>query len=418
MRSATTHAERCGTSPVLAIFALHGVIFGSWAPRMPALANHVHATEGSLGLALLGGSLGMITSASLVGRLCAGVGARAVTLSAALGSAVALPLIALAPSTVLLGLALAGLGAAAGALDVSMNIAAVTVVRRTRRPLMPVFHAAFSFGALLGAAGAALAAAVGWGTPGHLAVVAALSALVALAAGRRVPNAEVLMPTRHRPAGPSLARRPVLWLLASVALFSAVAEGASADWSALFAVTARGLGEGSAALIYAGFSIAMAVTRLLGEPAERRWGGERLLAFGAAVAGGGLMLAVLVPSAWASFAGFALAGAGLAYAFPVALELAGVAGRRLDGSGGEREIAFVTAIAYSGLLLGPPMIGGIAQVSSLTLALGVAGMLTFMIAPAVLAAASARRRENDRVPGMPTQAPAPCGATRGWTEAV
>src|SRR5204863_5482376 len=151
-------------------------------------------------------------------------------------------------------------------LDVAMNIAAVTVVRRTERPLMPVFHAGFSFGGLFGALGATVAAAQGWGTVAHFSVVSALAVLVTLAVAPRVPNEPVLAEKgagRQR-TGESLARRPVLWLLGAVVFSSAVAEGASADWSALFAVRERGFGEAPAAIVYAAFSIAMAVTRLLG----------------------------------------------------------------------------------------------------------------------------------------------------------
>lgn len=400
-----------GKNPVLAVFVLHGAIAGTWAPRVPALAEHVHASAGSLGLALLGASVGMITTASLAGRLCARVGARVVVLVSAVAAGLALPLLALAPTTVLLGVAFAALGASAGALDVAMNIAAVTVVRRTGRPLMPVFHAAFSFGGLAGALGAALAATVGWGTAGHFTVVATLCVLLALGVARQVPNERMPAATatpQHTPTrGP--ARRPLLWLLASIGMCSALAEGASGDWSALFAVTHRGLTEGAAAVVYAGFSIAMAITRLLGERAQRRWGGERLLTVGAATAGFGMLLAVLVPAAWASYAGFVLAGAGIAYGFPIALELAGAAGRRADGSGGEREISFVTAIAYSGFLLGPPMIGGIAQVTNLAVALGVAGLIASLMAPATLAASAVRRREHQHAADT-RPAPDPPGA--------
>jgi MFS family permease len=384
-----------GKTAVLVVFALQGAVFGSWVPRVPALAEHVRADAGALGLALLGGSAGMIAAASVAGRLCARFGARPLVLISALAAAGVLPLLAIAPSTALLGVVLGALGASVGTLDVVMNIAAVTVVRRTGRPLMPVFHAAFSFGGLVGAAGAALAAGQRWAPTEHFTVVAVLSVMITIAVFQSVPNEPATHPQakRHK-ASRGLHRRPVLWLLAAVALCSAVAEGASAEWSALFAVRERGLEEAAAAIVYATFSVAMAVTRLAGERAERRWGPERLLVGGALAAGGGLLIAVSVPAAWASYAGFALAGVGLAYAFPVALALAGAAGRRPDGSGGEHEIGFVTAIAYSGFLLGPPMIGGIAQLSSLAVAIGVAGVIAAMIAPAALLAAASRRRET------------------------
>jgi MFS family permease len=383
---------------VLVVFALQGATFGSWVPRIPALAEHVHAEVGQLGLALLGGSVGMIAAASVAGRLCARFGARLLVLISGLVASVVLPLLAVAPSTVYLGLVLMALGASVGTLDVAMNIAAVTVVRQTGRPLMPVFHASFSFGGLAGAVGAALAAHGRWAPTEHFAVVAVLSVVTIVAVFRWVPNEPAVVPKARRPQATTrqgLARRPVLWLLAAVALCSAVAEGASAEWSALFAVRERGLGEAAAAIVYAGFSVAMALTRLFGERAERRWGPVRLLVCGALTAGGGLLIAVSVPTVWASYVGFALAGIGLAYGFPVALELAGAAGRRADGSGGEHEIGFVTAIAYSGFLLGPPMIGGIAQLTNLAVALGAAGFIAALMAPAAILAAAARRREAD-----------------------
>src|SRR5690349_2103895 len=249
---------------VLVVFAVQGAIFGTWAPRVPALAEHVHAQTGSLGLALLGGSIGMIIAASVAGRLCARFGARLLVLISALASSAVLPVLAFAPSPLLLGLTLVLLGASVGTLDVAMNIAAVTVVRQTERPLMPVFHAAFSFGGLFGAAGAAGAAAVHLSPKTHFAIVGLLSIVIAGVVASKVPNEPPQQTTQHQ-RGPSLARRPVLWLLAAIALCSAVAEGASADWSALFAVRERGLTESAAAVVYAAFSIAMAITRLVGE---------------------------------------------------------------------------------------------------------------------------------------------------------
>src|SRR2546428_1873200 len=129
-----------GKNAVLAVFMLSGMLLGSWAPRVPAIAQHVHAQNGSLGLALLGASIGLILAASVAGRLCARFGARRLVLIAAVGASAALPLLALAPSVLVLGLVLSSVGVTMGTLDVAMNIAAVTVVRRTERPLMPVLH--------------------------------------------------------------------------------------------------------------------------------------------------------------------------------------------------------------------------------------------------------------------------------------
>ena len=95
----------------------------------------------------------------------------------------------------------------------------------------------------------------------------------------------------------NVLKSPVLWLLASVALCSAIAEGAAADWSALFMVRERGMGDAAAAYAYAGFSVTMALARWFGEPVQRKLGPHRLLATGGALAATGLALTVLSPVA-------------------------------------------------------------------------------------------------------------------------
>jgi MFS family permease len=390
---------------VFVVFALNGMVIGSWAPRMPAVADQIHASPGQLGLALLGSSVGMIAAASLTGRLCARFGARALVLVSALATAVVLPLMAVAGSPVQLGLALVLLGASVGTLDVAMNVAAVTVVRRTGRPIMPVFHAGFSFGALAGSVGAAFAAGHRIGLFGHFTFVSVLALVVILAVVRWVPREEQIADAAAQAATDRrMLRRPALWLLGAIALCSAIVEGGSGDWSALFAVRERGMGEAAAAVTFSVFCIAMGLVRLFGEQAERRWGADRMLVGGALVAGAGLLATAIVPSGPLAFVGFGLAGGGLAFAFPVALNMAGAVGRRGDGTGGEREIGFVTTIAYSGFLVGPPMLGGIAQVTNLEVAIGFAGVVAALIAPVALAAAAARRREDKdspaRVPAM------------------
>jgi MFS family permease len=384
---------RSGIVAVLGVFALNGVVFGSWAPRVPALAAQVGAAEGSLGLSLLGGSIGMISAASVTGRLCARFGARVVVGASGIVGCLVLPVLGLAGSPVQLGLILVALGAAVGALDVAMNIAAVTAIRQSGRPIMPLFHASFSIGGLLGASGAAVAAANHLSPLRHLSIAAVVGTVIVLSFVRWIPVEHLNAGQQAEPSR-SLVKRPVLWLLGFIALCSSIAEGASVDWSAFFGVHQRGLEESAAALLYAGFSIAMAVARLLGERIERRWGSTRMLVGGAAVGALGLFVAVLVPVPAFTYIGFALAGIGLAYGFPVALELAGASGRRADGGGGERELGFVSTIAYSGFLLGPPMVGGIASAAGLPFALIVVALIACAMAPLAVAANAARRRES------------------------
>lgn len=378
---------------VFGVFALNGAALGSWAPRMPAIATQVAAAPGALGLALLGASVGMLTAASLSGRLVETLGARPVIVGSALAGCALLPVVGLVHSVAALGVVLLGVGAAVGVLDVSMNVAGLSAQRRVARPLMPVFHAGFSFGALFASAAAGLAASHDWSPLRHLTVAGVVAAVLILVLITKLPRAEPADQGQSidqagsgewsRRVAP--ARRLVLWMLATIALCSAIAEGASSDWSALLLVTVHGVDEGAAALAYSGFSLAMALARLAGAWLQKKFGAIRTLAAGAVSAGLGLTAAAVVSLPLAGFLGLVLAGAGLAAAFPTALTLAGDAGKRADDTGGEREVAFVTAIAYTGFLAGPPLIGGIAQLTSLWMSFIVVGVVAAMIAPVAVA---------------------------------
>lgn len=378
---------------VTAVFALSGVIEGSWAARVPALARHVHAGPGGLGLALLGASVGLILAAPIAARLCARFGARVIVAASGVGCVLALPLLGLAPAVPWLGTALLLLDVCVGTLDVSMNIAAVAVVRSLDRPLMPVFHSAFSFGGLIASLAAGQAALLGYSPLRHFLIIAVAGLVLLAVVGPAIPATHPSAAAPPR-SGPAPYRRKLLWFLAAIALCSAIAEGACANWLALFLVRDRGLADGVAATGYATFSLAMAVARLSGERLERRWGSYRLLATGTSLACCGLVLAVLLPSGIAAYAGFALAGLGLAFGFPVTMDLAGAAGRRADSSGGERELGFVTTVAYSAFLSGPPVVGGIAQATNLAVAFGVVAVIVALSVPAVLGARHAQRAET------------------------
>lgn len=359
---------------VTVAFALNGGLYSSWATRVPALSTQVHAGPGVLSLALLGTAAGMALGACGAGRLAARIGARAAVFLSGTLLLVAVPLVGIAPSVGVLAALLLLFGVLVATMDVAMNVAAMHVVRRLDRPLMPVFHAWFSFGGLAGSLGAGAASWIGLSVLWHLVLASLLGVVLLYTLGRAVPDDR---PPGARDAHRGIApiRKPVLWVLGLVTVCSGLAEGASTDWSALFLVRERGVTESAAATAFAVFSVAMAVSRLTGERLQRRFGPYRLLAGAALLAATGFTATVLIPLAWPAYLGFGLAGLGLAFGFPVALSLAGEFG---DGAG-EREIGFVAGLAYTGYLAGPPAMGGIASAANLSVSFGVVALLVGVI---------------------------------------
>ena len=134
-----------------AVFAIHGFIYASWAVRVPAIKEQTGASSAALGLALLGLSAGAVATMVIAGALCRRFGSGRLTVISCALLSVTVLLPPLARSATTLGLMLLVFGAAYGCLNVAMNSVAVDVVAALRRPVMPGFHAAWSFGGLAGA---------------------------------------------------------------------------------------------------------------------------------------------------------------------------------------------------------------------------------------------------------------------------
>jgi MFS family permease len=413
---------------LVAYFAVLGLSNGVWLARIPAIKQHLHLSDGLLGVALLAAPAGLVVVVQIAGKVMHTFGSRRPTVIAGVVVPLLPVVMGLAGSLATLMAGLFAFGFAGGMLDVGMNSQAVEVQRRYGRPLMTSFHACFSFGALVGALFGGLFAWAGIGPAlNFLAAGVPLSVLAVLASRWLVteqPAAEqfaaaqpaAAQPAAAQPAAAqgesaTVAARPAdargepesrpesgrsrrsllpgsprslmqgsrwsvaLLMMGLLALCSLLSEGSADGWSAVYMRDNLHTSAGLAALGYAGFSVAMALGRLAGDDLAARFGAAVLMRACGLLGAVGMATVLLTGSAVGALVGFVVFGLGLSSTFPLLLSAAGSADPQRPSSA----IAKVAGFGYAGMLGGPVLIGGLASALGLPAALAVPAVLALVI---------------------------------------
>jgi predicted MFS family arabinose efflux permease len=261
-------------------------------------------------------------------------------------------------------------GAGLGAIDVSINIHAIIVERVSGRPMMSGFHGLFSLGGIVGAAGVTGLLVVG-ASPVTATLVVVTG--IALALAKAAPQ---LLRHGGRNNGPVFAfPRGIVLFIGGLCFILFLTEGAVLDWSAVFLTSARGMDASYAGLGYAAFALTMTVGRLSGDRIVRQFGSAKIIALGGVCAAIGFALMTLLPSWPMAVLGYALVGLGCSNVVPVLFTSIG----RQTAMPENVAVPAVTTLGYTGILLGPAAIGGVAHVANLSaafliLALGLIGV--------------------------------------------
>ena len=382
-------------SVITAVFFVDGALFGTWASRIPALSDHVHASAGILGVCLLAPAAAAVVSMPLVGRLLPGRSSSLFCRVAVAGLMAAIMLPALAQTVPELSASLLLVGVTNSTLDLVMNAQGVSIERGMRQPILSSLHAAFSFGGFAGAGLGALAAALAVVPLAHFAFAAALFGALGLYATLRLPRDDHDVDAE----APKLrwTRLPTRLMLIGVAcFFSLMAEGGASDWSAKLVRDDLAGTAALGAIAYAVFSVGMGAGRLLADRLWSRWGAGGLLRRSGVLAAVGFAVGLGIGTVPSAIAGFVALGLGLAGVIPTLFR----AGADHPGVSTGPALAAVSSVGYLGFLAGPPIIGAIAQITSLRLACAVlvlAGIVVLLLAP--VAGAESEPRE------LPAQRP-------------
>ena len=354
-----------------ALFFGNGFGIGTWAAQLPRFKVSLGLSDGQLSLGLLAFSLGAVALMPVIGWAVAVVGSRTMTLIAAFSFATALLLPGFAPTLSLFIVASLVAGACNGTMDIAMNTNATVVEKAWGAAIMSSFHAFFSLGGLAGAAASGLLIAFDVGIVPTLLMSCFGMGLVFLMAAFWTMEETERTTEGHGFAWP----RGAAILLAVLAMFCFVVEGAIVDWSAIYLQTVAGASLEAAVTGFAAFSLTMTICRFMGDFAVRRLGRVRTLQLGGWLSAVGLALAMLLPHPLLASLGFALVGIGLANTVPVLFSTAG----QMDGIPPSMGVAMVATLGYGGLLLGPPLIGFGGEIFSLRAMLGLLIGFVFVI---------------------------------------
>ncbi|MEU3632792.1 MFS transporter [Streptomyces fradiae] len=395
---------------VAAVFCVHGAVTGSFATRIPWIQEHAGVSAGQLGLALAFPALGASLAMPLAGAVSHRLGARTALRWLLALWTLSLVLPSLAPNVYGLCGALFVYGATAGMSDVAMNALGVEVENRLGRSIMSSLHGMWSAGALIGSAAGTLAAHLGGDARVHHLLAAVVLTVLGLVFCQGVLDLRSA-PDEAPPPRFALPPRSAL-VIGAIGFCGVFAEGASLDWSAVYLKDELGSSAGVAAASTTAFALTMAVARLAGDRVVDRFGAVRTVRVGGLAATAGGVLVVTAPHPAVAMAGFGLLGLGVAVVVPLAFAAAG-----RSGPNPSQAIAGVATITYTSGLIAPSLIGGLADLTSLTVSFAVVTALTFGLVAGAGALAPGRRGVATAGAGTGTGSGAGTDAGAGGTGA-
>jgi len=364
------------------IFFLNGFVHANLYSRLPRVQEQFSIDNGTLGFVLLASSIGAIGAMPFTGWFIIRFGSRRITLFSVFFYCLLVPFVPWTFNLAGLMMLFFLMGVSAGMLDVSMNAQAVMVEKQLGKPIMTSFHALFSIGMMLGAGMGSLFSSLNTPLFTHLGTITLVSVIISFFMRYYLIHDK---PTTKQ-EGPAFRLPNVAMVsIGIIAFCSMLGEGAMADWSTIYLEKVSQADASLAPLGLAAFALAMTIGRLAGDKARFRLGDQRLILICGIIASAGLSISIFLQNPYMVITGFFLVGIGLSVVVPIAYSLAGNAPDLPPGVG----LAMVTTVGYSGFLVGPPIIGFIADWQTLRVAFIFVLLLFFAM---IILSGSAKRK--------------------------
>jgi MFS family permease len=368
-----TKEERIRLRLAVSVFYFcQGLCFSSWASRIPDIKSTLHLSEADLGTVLLALPAGQLMMMSFSGRLVTKYGSRNMLSLGACLYALELTNLGWASSKWQLALALFIFGLCGNLCNISVNTQAIGVEKIYKRSVMTSFHGAWSTAGFAGAMIGLMMMSFQLAPRMHFIMVAALVIIATLVARKyTLPGKDTGAPAKKFFARPD----PQLIQLGVIGFCSMAAEGAMFDWSGVYFKQVVKVPPGLVTLGYASFMIMMATGRFTGDFIITKLGRKRTLQISGIAIAVGLLTAVFFPYIVTATIGFLIVGFGVSSVVPTVYSTAG----RLSNTSPGMALAAVASISFLGFLMGPPLIGYVAQAAGLQYSFAIIALIGFSI---------------------------------------
>ncbi|WP_297337794.1 MFS transporter [Algoriphagus sp.] len=340
------------------LFFFIGLCFASWAARIPDIQSKFDLSEGQLGTLLLFLPIGSMMGLPIAGWSVHHYGSRKVILFGSFAYAMSLPLIGMSPSTWILIPVLILFGLLGNIMNIALNTQALDLEDQMGKSILASFHGLWS---MAGFAGAGLGAGMiylGFTPFLHYLIVMGISLVIVLLSHRFIVQEK-----SSGDAGGLVLKRPddLLLRIGLIAFLGMMAEGCMFDWSGVYFKKVVMTDPSLVAVGYVAFMGAMASGRFVSDRFIYRFGKVAILRASGILLFSGLSISVIFPTFFTATLGFLMVGFGVASVIPVAYSIAGRSKLYSPGVA----LALVSTISFFGFLLGPPLIGFIADLFNL-----------------------------------------------------
>ncbi|NSL90727.1 MFS transporter [Chitinophaga solisilvae] len=346
-------------------FFISGLGYSTWASRIPSIQQQLQLNEAQLGAVLFALPIGLMLTMPVTGRLLGSFSSRKIMLLGAMIFNVVISLPGFTTSVWQLALVLFCFGSSRNLLNLSMNAQAVQVQHMYGKSIMTTFHGIWSVAGFIGAAIGYLMVSMNIAPSWHL---LAVSVLLLAFTWYYYPKSYADQPLPQTEKKPAFSLPDKSLLRFSFICFACMAtENTMYDWSSIYFHKIVGGTGAAATAAFVVYMISMTTGRFLGDRLVVRLGIKTMLRNSGWLILIGLLLAIGLPYPVTTGIGYMFTGLGVSCVVPLVFSMAGKSKQTNSG----QTLASISTIGYLGFLMVPPLIGFVAQASSLRWSFGI-----------------------------------------------